>query len=566
MKWNNSLHFAAALAFSLICLLLTSCATMHSAKTSSDSTAAPIPQKTIELQQIAEAHAHFATAIVHEVNEESAAAFNEYFLAAKLNQSDAHLLTEVSNRLIEGRQFDRALLVLRWATELPNADDMIFVRLGFVYSQLGDHSKSIEANREAVRRMPKMLVLRQNLYLNYLSAKQPDAALTVLNEAAAEPDTDAEFLSNLGELYANLARQFPDQRLAARGKALEILNRAAAQSPLPVPIQLKLGDGFNLLGDKNSAAKMYLEVLNQASPTSPLQDILRSKLVDIFLRSGDLIRATEQIKAILRDNPKNAAAHYFLGSIAFEQKRWKDAIDSFAQAIAANPAIEQAHYDLASAHIAAGNGGEAIKTLDATRKRFEVKFPLEFLTGLAQHELKQYDKAITSFLAAEKIALDGETNRLSAGFYFQLGAASERAGNFADSEKYFEHSISLAPNNPEAKNYLGYMWAERGKNLTRAYDLIEAALKMEPENDAFLDSMGWVLFKLGDFHGAIEFLLKAIAKLNQPDATVFDHLGDAYAASKSLDKACDAWAKSVSIEPNKTVQKKLGDAIKKLNR
>ena len=89
---------------------------------------------------------------------------------------------------------------------------------------------------------------------------------------------------------------------------------------------------------------------------------------------------------------------------------------------------------------------------------------------------------------------------------------------------------------------------------------------MEPENDAFLDSMGWVLFKLGDFHGAIEFLLKAIAKLNQPDATVFDHLGDAYAASKSLDKACDAWAKSVSIEPNKTVQKKLGDAIKKLNR
>jgi tetratricopeptide (TPR) repeat protein len=110
------------------------------------------------------------------------------------------------------------------------------------------------------------------------------------------------------------------------------------------------------------------------------------------------------------------------------------------------------------------------------------------------------------------------------------------------------------------------MWAERGEKLTRAYDLIEAALKIEPDNDAFLDSMGWVLFKLGDFPGATEYLLKAIAKLEKPDATVYDHLGDAYAAAKALDKARDAWAKSVSIEPNETVQKKLDASIKELSR
>lgn len=147
-----------------------------------------------------------------------------------------------------------------------------------------------------------------------------------------------------------------------------------------------------------------------------------------------------------------------------------------------------------------------------------------------------------------------------------MGAASERAGKFADAEKYFERSLALAPNNAEAMNYLGYMWAERGEKLTRAYDLIEAALKLEPDNDAFLDSMGWVLFKLGDFPSAIEFLLKAVAKLEKPDATVYDHLGDAYAATKALDKARDAWAKSVSIEPNETVQTKLDAVIKELSR
>ncbi len=566
MKRITRLPLASSLAISLVCMILASCATPHSAKISSDPIAEPDPKDIRQLQALAESHAHFAAAIIHEVNEQSAAAFKEYFLAAKLNSTDAELLAEVSNRLIEGRQFERALQVLKWAVALADVDNMTFVRLGFVYAQLGENEKSIEANREAIRRLPKLLALRQNLYLNHLSAKQPEAALAVLNEAAAEPDTDAEFLANLAELYASLARQFPDQRLAARGKALEILNRASTQSPLPVPVQLKLGDGFNLLGDKNSAAKMYLEVLDRASPTSPLQEILRSKLVDIFLRGGDLVRATEQIKAILRDNPKNAAAHYFLGSIAFEEKRWSDAIESFSNAIGANPAIEQAHYDLASAHIAAGHGDKAAKTLDAARERFEAKFPLEFLTGLAWHEQKQYEKALASFSAAEKIALAGETNRLNAGFYFQMGAASERAGKFADAEKYFERSIALAPKNAEAMNYLGYMWAERGENLTRAYDLIEAALKLEPDNDAFLDSMGWVLFKLGDFPGATEYLLKAIAKLEKPDATVYDHLGDAYAAVKALDKARDAWAKSVSIEPNEAVQKKLDNAIKELSR
>ena len=341
MKRINPLIFASTLAISLACLFLTSCATTPSLKISSDSTAEPDPAETRRLEVLAESHAHFAAAIVYEVNENSAAAFNEFFLAAKLNQTDADLLAEVSNRLIEGRQFERALQVLKWAVGLPNIDDSLFVRLGFVYSQLGDNSKSIEANREAIRRMPKMLALRQNLYLNHISAKQPEAALAALNEAAAEPDTDAEFLANLAELYANLGRQFPDQRLTSRGKALEVLNRAATQSALPIPVQLKIGDGFNLLGDKNSAAKMYLEVLDHASPTSPLQEILRSKLVDIFLRGGDLARAQEQIKAILRDNPKNAAAHYFLGSIAFEEKRWSDAIESFTQAIGAK--IGRAH-------------------------------------------------------------------------------------------------------------------------------------------------------------------------------------------------------------------------------
>jgi predicted Zn-dependent protease len=92
--------------------------------------------------------------------------------------------------------------------------------------------------------------------------------------------------------------------------------------------------------------------------------------------------------------------------------------------------------------------------------------------------------------------------------------------------------------------------------------VISRALELEPENDAFLDSMGWVLFKSGDAQAALPYLEKSIAKLQQPDATVYDHLGDVFAALNQMDKAREAWAKSLAAEPNDAIRQKLKAAEK----
>jgi tetratricopeptide (TPR) repeat protein len=228
--------------------------------------------------------------------------------------------------------------------------------------------------------------------------------------------------------------------------------------------------------------------------------------------------------------------------------------------LAADPNFDQAYFDLATAQIAAGRSEEGIATLELVRQRKPTSFVAEYLLGLAYHEQKKYSEAVTHFTTAETLARIGETNRLNTGFYFQLGAACERKGDRAAAAKYFERSIALEPDNAEALNYLGYMWAEQGENLSRARELIERALKLEPDNDAFLDSMGWVLFQLGDAPGALGYMLKAIEKSEAPDATLYDHLGDVYAALKQMDQAREAWEKSVVIEPNEAVQKKL-DAL-----
>src|SRR5207302_9816408 len=98
--------------------------------------------------------------------------------------------------------------------------------------------------------------------------------------------------------------------------------------------------------------------------------------------------------------------------------------------------------------------------------------------------------------------------------------------DYDQAEKYFEKCLQLSPDFAEALNYLGYMWAEHGLKLDRARELIEKAVKAEPKNAAYLDSLAWVHFKLNQLQEALPYVLKPVEFSETPDATVYDHLGD----------------------------------------
>ncbi len=511
----------------------------------------------VDISRRAKAYAHYSAGIVQELNHNAPAAWEEFYLAAKADTSDSELLSDVANRLIEGRQFEQALEVLRWATKLPTPSGTVYVRLGFVYAQLGRPEKAIEANQLAVQRLPGFLPAWHNLYLSHVQARQGELALATLDQAAKQPGVAAEYRLSLAELYANCGQQFPALRPLAQAKAITLLDQLLAEDSVRGLARLKLADGYYLFNETEKAARLYLDFLTHGEPPSPLREILRAKLTEIYLRSKDNARATEQLLAITREDPTNVGAKYFLGALALQERRWDEAMDWFRQALAINPDFEAAQLDLAAAQIATGKNAEALTTLQDWRNRKPATFALEYLLGLACHAQEQYADAVTHFSAAETLARTGETNRLDTGFYFQLGVAHERLGKRETAAQYFEKAIALAPDHADALNYLGYMWAEQGQNLSRARELIERALKLAPDNDAFLDSMGWVLFKLGDARAALPYLEKSVAKLTQPDATVYDHLGDVYAALNQMDKARAAWAKSLAIEASETVRQKL---------
>ncbi len=133
--------------------------------------------------------------------------------------------------------------------------------------------------------------------------------------------------------------------------------------------------------------------------------------------------------------------------------------------------------------------------------------------------------------------------------YYEQGIAYDRAHDWPHAEADFLHALDLSPDQPYVLNYLGYSWAEQGRNLPRARQMIERAQAERPNDGAIADSLGWVMLHQGDRTEAIHWLERA-AELTPEDSTVNGHLGDAYWAAGRHAEAQTQWRRALILHPD----------------
>lgn len=150
-------------------------------------------------------------------------------------------------------------------------------------------------------------------------------------------------------------------------------------------------------------------------------------------------------------------------------------------------------------------------------------------------------------------------------YLFQLGAACERTGRYQASENAFQTILKKEPDHAATLNYLGYMWADRGVRLEEAESMILQAVHQFPRNGAYVDSLGWVYYKLGRYDLAEEHLLEA-ARLIPDDPTIQEHLGDLFVQTGDLERALDRYAQALELEPDdeSSLRRKVRDLEEKI--
>jgi len=234
-------------------------------------------------------------------------------------------------------------------------------------------------------------------------------------------------------------------------------------------------------------------------------------------------QALDAIQTALSMFPRNAELLYRLGWIHFQGDNMSAAEAALKSAIqkgANAPKIQdEARMLLAAVYSRSKNWGECIS---------------------------QYEDIIASSAQDEGIK---RRARLS------LSAVYVEQGDNAAAEKILEELLVQMPDDPGVNNDLGYLYADQDKSLDQALKMIEIAVAAEPDNQAYLDSLGWVLYRLERHEEALKALLKANSDPGFQDATLQEHLGDVYEVLGRHDEAIAMWQKALDTEQKSDLPK-----------
>lgn len=139
---------------------------------------------------------------------------------------------------------------------------------------------------------------------------------------------------------------------------------------------------------------------------------------------------------------------------------------------------------------------------------------------------------------------------------YARGMSLERAKQWERAESDFLRALELEPDQPLVLNYLGYSWVEMGRNLDEAREMIEKAVEQRPNDGYIVDSLGWVLYRLGEYEDAVRFLERA-AELRPSDPVILGHFGDGLWQTGRAAEARFQWRRALSFEPDEELDEAL---------
>jgi tetratricopeptide (TPR) repeat protein len=356
------------------------------------------------------------------------------------------------------------------------------------------------------------------------------------------------------------------RRSGKRAEAVETLKRAiaSAEPGARQKLNLELGETYEELGRPADAIAYYEGVFNDlanrpkldAASTETLTTVV-ARLTRAYHRQGDKKKAqtvfTRAQQLLGEGNPMVSS---LLIDGLREEGKFREALDATRAAIIRNPTDRSLKLTEAMILGDLQKYNESLEALRAMLKEQTVgDTTLLAIMGniqLQSGQLKDAEATIRKALEIEP----NETDLL-----IQLGSIQDRAGQRADAEKTLRAVLEREPDNATALNNLGYFLAERSARYNEALPLIEKAVSIEPLNGSFLDSLGWVQYKLGRLQEARGHLEKATLYTRR-NATVYEHLGDVLRDLGRLQEARRNWEVALEYSLEAGVIARLKDKLK----
>lgn len=427
--------------------------------------------------------------------------------------------------------------------------------LADIFKEQG-RSKNLLGRLEALlRNDPKNNALSFFLAEKYVDAKQLTKAEALYRARLKEKDTPA---GHLGMAAVDRLRGKSDEWLAEIAAAIK-----GANTPEKLEASLDtLAEEIKATAANGKFAKATIDaglkrVNDKADPLGAQESMILAQLAAERKQTPATIKFYNRALAA---NPAVASVVYEqLGSYLLTAREYAEAAKVYRKAVA-DPALSRRKpnflYRLSQAEASAGNTQAAVTAIHEAQKILPGVALLHFQEAWIHYHARDFDRAIPLF---EKVISQFPTDPdIVRQARFSLSNIYVQQGDRDKGESILEKIYASNPDDPSVNNDLGYLWAERGKNLEQAEQMIRKALAAEPNNAAYMDSMGWVLYMRKKYAEALPHLEKAANAADGGDATIWDHLGDCYQKLGRIAKAKDAWNKALKeARKSKNPDKKL---------
>ncbi len=292
-----------------------------------------------------------------------------------------------------------------------------------------------------------------------------------------------------------------------------------------------------------------------ADDTVPFTQVTnaRAGLAEVYLSiavalDGDADDAYTLIYARAAEalNPVNTDAILVTAGLLDRIGRYDMANATYAKVAPDDPAFHAAEMGRADVLRKDGKLDTAIEVLQQLA-RSNGNLPLVHATlGDLLRQNEDFAGANAAYTAALNLMADDDP---AAWFvHYTRGITNERLKQWPEAEADLRAALALNPGQPSVLNYLGYSMVERQVNLDEALAMIEQAVAAQPDSGAIVDSLGWVLYRLGRYDEAVGHMEKA-ASLEATDPVVNDHLGDVYWAVGREIEARFQWQRALSFNP-----------------
>ncbi len=464
-----------------------------------------------------------------------------------LYPKSAHLRILYGQLLGRNSQFVKGIDQLKIAIDLDPGLEDAYIQLISYYQETGRTKDALEVALKFSRAIPSSVAAWSVLSRLYILASDKARALSAAKKAFDMQSSNPELIL----IYAYTLEL--NKRTA---QAVGLYDKIFRLNPANEELARRMLRLYREMGGLKEALALLNEMSSTEEGNRPGVHIQR---VLILWELKDFPAAASLASEMVERFPRSDRLIYLAGLAQERVEDFDAALQYYKNIPQESEFVGPANFRIAIVLRSKKRLDEALQVATELIADKTVRWEAYLLLAGVQSDLERFDDAVDS------LNLGLEHYPQHPRLLFIRGVNEERAGQLEACIATMKEVIKVNPEESAAYNYLGYLYAEQGRNLVEAEKLILRALQIKPNDGYYLDSLGWVYFKKGQLNRALETLMRAL-KVIPNEGVVLEHVGDVYEKKGDKAKALEYYEKALKGRLEKKDKKRVEEKLAKFKK